>query len=86
MGQVCDPIVFLEPLTNSTMGSSFYSPAYDTDGDLSRFGDNELNAIQQIWQRVAKDFSPFDVNVTLQEPPADWLAYQVHHQGRPRPV
>lgn len=56
------------------MGSSFYSPAYDTDGDITRFSDNELIYIQEIWQRVAKDFSPFDVNVTLQEPPADWLA------------
>lgn len=58
---------------NSTMGSSFYSPAYDTNGDPTSFSDSELIAIQQIWQRVANDFSPFDVNVTLQEPPADWL-------------
>jgi hypothetical protein len=59
---------------NSTMGSSFYSPAYDTNGDPASFSDSELISIQQIWQRVANDFSAFDVNVTLQEPPADWLA------------
>jgi len=59
---------------NSTMGSSFYSPAYDTDGNPNSFSDSELTSIQQIWQRVSKDFSPFDINVSLQEPPADWLA------------
>jgi hypothetical protein len=59
---------------DATMGSSFYSPAYDVDGNPSLFSDAELTRIQQIWQRVAEDFSPFDVNVTLQEPPADWLA------------
>jgi hypothetical protein len=59
---------------DSTMGSSFYSPAFDVDGNPSLFSDAELIQIQQIWQRVAADFAPFDVNVTLQEPPADWLA------------
>jgi hypothetical protein len=58
---------------DSTMGSSFYSPAYDVDGNPSLFSDVELIRIQQIWQRVAADFAPFDVDVTLQEPPADWL-------------
>jgi hypothetical protein len=60
---------------DSTMGSSFYSPAYDVDGNPSLFSDAELIRIQQIWQRVAADFAPFDVDVTLQEPPADWLAW-----------
>ncbi len=59
---------------DSTMGSSFYSPAYDVDGNPSLFTDAELIRIQQIWQRVAADFASFDVDVTLQEPPADWLA------------
>ncbi len=59
---------------DATMGSSFYSPAYDTDGNPSLLSDTELIQIQQIWQRVATDFSAFNVNVTLQEPPADWLA------------
>ncbi|MFN5116792.1 MAG: bluetail domain-containing putative surface protein [Cyanobacteriota bacterium] len=59
---------------NSTMGASFYSPAYDIDGDPNTFSDTELGYIQRAWQRVSEDFSPFDVNVTLQEPLADWLA------------
>ena len=58
----------------STMGSSFYSPAYDTDGNAASFNSTELNSIQQIWQRVASDFAPFDVNVTTQAPPLDWLS------------
>ncbi|MFZ9888646.1 MAG: bluetail domain-containing putative surface protein, partial [Myxococcota bacterium] len=57
----------------STMGSSFYSPAYDTDGNASVFGDAELNRIQLIWQRLVSDFAPFDVNVTTMAPPVDWL-------------
>jgi len=57
----------------STMGSSFYSPAYDLDGNPASFNSEELSRIQQIWQRVAADFAPFDVNVTTQAPPTDWL-------------
>jgi hypothetical protein len=59
---------------NATMGSSFYSPAYDVDGDTTSFNDAELTRIQTIWQRVASDFAPFDVNVTTLAPPEDWLA------------
>ena len=58
---------------NSTMGSSFYSPAYDLDGNPAIFNNEELSRIQQIWQRVAADYAPFDVDVTTQEPPTDWL-------------
>ena len=57
----------------STMGSSFYSPAYDIDGNPSVFSATELSNIQQIWQRVASDYAPFDVDVTTQAPPDDWL-------------
>ena len=59
---------------NSTsMGSSFYSPAYDIDGKPAVFNTEELSRIQQIWQRVAADYAPFDVDVTTQAPPTDWL-------------
>ena len=30
--------------------------------------DDEMDAIQIIWQRVAEDYAPFDVNVTTQDP------------------
>ncbi|MFZ9520474.1 MAG: PepSY domain-containing protein, partial [Silvanigrellaceae bacterium] len=58
---------------NTTMGSSFYSPAWDLDGDPSSFSASELNTIQAIWQQVSQRFSTFDVNVTTMEPPKDWL-------------
>jgi len=41
---------------------------FDTDGDITTFSDSEQTAIKRIWQRVAEDFAPFDVNVTTQEP------------------
>jgi hypothetical protein len=44
---------------------------YDTDGDETTFSEVELAAITQIWQRVAEDFAPFDVNVTTEQP-ATW--------------
>ena len=44
------------------------SPAYDPDGNGAAFSDRELTTIQSIWQRVAADFSPFDVNVTTEDP------------------
>lgn len=56
------------------MTSSFTSPAYDIDGNAANFSSTELTRIQQIWQRVASDFAPFDVDVTTQAPPIDWLS------------
>lgn len=58
---------------NNSMGASFYSPAYDLDGNPGSFNNEELSRIQQIWQRVAADYAPFDVDVTTQAPPTDWL-------------
>jgi len=46
---------------------------YDIDGLPYSFSTTELQRIQGIWQRVAEDFAPFDVNVTTEEPPADAL-------------
>jgi serralysin len=59
--------------TNSGV-ESYNSPAYDIDGDSTSFSTTELERIQQIWQRVASDFAPFDVDVTTQAPPLDWLS------------
>ncbi|MCU0712418.1 MAG: cadherin domain-containing protein [Pirellula sp.] len=44
------------------------SPAYDTAGNGAAFTNGELLEIQAIWQMVAADFSPFDINVTTQDP------------------
>lgn len=58
---------------NTTMGASFFSPAYDIDNNPASFSNSELTLIQQIWQRVAADFAAFDINVTTLAPPSDWL-------------
>jgi PKD repeat protein len=46
------------------------SPAFDLDGNAASFSTSELERIQYIWQRVAEDYAPFDVDVTTEEPPA----------------
>ena len=49
-------------------GQRVDSPAYDLDGDIFTFNDQELENIQRIWQQVVEDFIPFDVDVTTEEP------------------
>jgi PKD repeat protein len=49
-------------------GASFGTPAYDIDGNAGSFSSAELARIQGIWQRVAEDYAPFDVDVTTQDP------------------
>ena len=46
---------------------------FDTDGIPYSSSAAELQRIQYIWQRVAEDFAPFDVDVTTEPPPADRL-------------
>lgn len=46
---------------------------YDTDGVPYSFSTTELERIQYIWQRVAEDYAPFEVDVTTEAPPADRL-------------
>lgn len=46
---------------------------FDSDGNTSVLSDPELERIQYIWQRVAEDYAPFDVDVTTEAPPADRL-------------
>jgi hypothetical protein len=53
--------------------SSIVTPAFDLDGNTASFSATELERIQYIWQRVVEDFSPFNVNVTTQEPTLDRL-------------
>ena len=45
-------------------------PAMDLAGNGNAFTNGELRQIQDIYQRVAEDYAPFDVDVTTQEPPA----------------
>ena len=43
-------------------------PAWDTGGNAAVFDDAERTAIQTIWQSVAEDYAPFDVDVTTADP------------------
>jgi hypothetical protein len=54
-------------------GSSLTTTAFNFEGDGNSFTNNELFRIQRIWERVAEDFLPFNVNVTTQEPPLSSL-------------
>ena len=56
-----------------TDGAPIITPAFSMDSDVNRFSDSELERIRFIWERVAEDFAPFDVDVTTEEPPSDRL-------------
>lgn len=53
---------------SKTSGAPIVTPAYSSDADVTNFSAGELAQIQEIWQRVAEDYAPFDVNVTTVEP------------------
>ena len=44
------------------------TPAYSIDTDPNSFSTTELANIQEIWQRVSEKYSPFNVDVTTQDP------------------
>lgn len=61
-------------LTNTAWNGSnpkIVAPAFDADGNPAAFSDSELQRIQYVWQRVAEDYSPFDVDVTTEALPQD---------------
>ncbi len=63
-------------MTTGTAWNTFYgdpiiSPVYDTDGDRTSFSNAEMDRIQNIWQSVAEDYAPFDVDVRAGDPGQD---------------
>ena len=58
---------------NNSWGHNIVFPAYDLDGDNTVFSDGELEEIQKIYQNVAEDYLPFNVNVTTEFPGAGAL-------------
>src|SRR6185369_7709218 len=42
--------------------------AFSTDSDYSTFSDAEQVAIKRIWQRVAEDYAPFNIDITTERP------------------
>ncbi len=53
---------------NNSWDHTITFPAFDRDGDPLTFADSELIEIQRMFQNVAEDFAPFDVNVTTTDP------------------
>jgi hypothetical protein len=41
---------------------------YDTDGNKKTFSQAEIGDMAEIWEQVAEDFVPFDVDVTTEDP------------------
>jgi hypothetical protein len=54
---------------NFNGGRSWVAPGFSQDSDFANFSNGELDIIQSIWQRVAEDYSPFDIDVTTEAPP-----------------
>ena len=62
---------------NSSYGiATIVSPPYDIDGNPGSFSITEIERIQVTWQIVAEDFSPFDIDITTEDPGAAALSYQ----------
>jgi PKD repeat protein len=57
---------------NSGRGDIVSAP-FDLDGNPSAWSTSEQDVIQYIWQRVAEDFAPFEVDVTTQDPGIEGL-------------
>src|SRR5262245_24620426 len=58
---------------NNQSRPEIVTPAFDLDGDPTTFTADELVRIEAIWERVAEDYSPFDVDVTTEFPGLDRL-------------
>jgi Metallo-peptidase family M12B Reprolysin-like len=68
-----DGAILTNTLWNNSTTPQIVAQAYDTDGNVGSFSATELQAIVGIWQQVAEDFAPFDVNVTTEAPPPEDL-------------
>lgn len=55
----------------NSAGNTISAAPFDLDGNPSSFSAAEMQRIQYIWQRVAEDFAPFDIDVTTEAPPQD---------------
>jgi len=56
----------VEPVFGSYTNAA--TAVYDIDGDPTTLNDPELANIRTIWETVAEDFAPFNVDVTTVEP------------------
>jgi hypothetical protein len=64
-----DGMVITGRIWNSANGvSTYYARPYDSDGNEGSFDAVERSHIASVWQRVADDFAPFDIDVTTEAP------------------
>ena len=49
-------------------GATINSPAFTLDADTTNFSNTEMDVIQNVWERVAEDYAPFNVDVTTEDP------------------
>lgn len=56
---------------NSSTATTITALPFDIDGVPYSFSTTELERVQYIWQRVAEDYAPFDVDVTTEAPSSD---------------
>nr|WP_253945454.1 Ig-like domain repeat protein [Nocardioides sp. zg-DK7169] len=59
-------------------GLSGSVPGWDPKNNGAAFNDDEKRAVIEVWQRVAEDFHPFNVNVTTVAP-ANLLTFRGYH-------
>lgn len=61
-------------LTQNTLWQNYFNypvvdtPAFSLDADYATFSALELEAVQDVFARVAEDFAPFEVDVTTEQP------------------
>lgn len=53
---------------NTIAGGDIISTPFDQDNNPGSFSDGEKTIIQQAWQALADDYSPFEVDVTTEDP------------------
>ncbi len=53
---------------DGTIPDPVVCPPWNVEGSPDTFGDSERTLIQRVWQRVAEDYAPFDVDVTTEAP------------------
>ena len=58
---------------NYNHDNAWFANGFSQDSDYSKFNVTEMEVIQSVWQRVADDYAPFDIDVTTQEPTADQI-------------
>ena len=58
----------------NSSGGTLNALPFDLDGIPYSFSTAELQRIQSIWQRVAEDYAPFDVDVTTEAVPLDRIS------------